>query len=144
MQLSRDIEWSTETAEHIHSGFNVVGRDGATAGAVVLAYPKDRLTAASEVIVGEVVRAALLIWAAFSALSYLLLRLLLGKSQRRLAGLEQVARDGVEPKRRKRPAILAVRRHSGVACSVQKSAGSTPTSSRQRANIRQSFGSSRL
>jgi predicted MFS family arabinose efflux permease len=98
MQLSRDIKWSTETAEYIYSGFDVVGRDGATAGAVVLAYPKDRLTAASEVIVAEVVRTALLVWAVFSALSYLLLRLLLGTSQQRLAGLEQAARDGVEPK----------------------------------------------
>jgi predicted MFS family arabinose efflux permease/HAMP domain-containing protein len=92
MRLSKSVKWSTETAEQIYSGFNVVGRDGATSGAVVVAYPKDRLEAASQTMVAKVVRTALLIWAAFSALSYLLLRLLLGTPQRRLARLEGVAR----------------------------------------------------
>ncbi|MFD1985670.1 MFS transporter [Mesorhizobium newzealandense] len=92
MQLSKSIKWSTETAEQIYSGFNVVGRDGATSGAVVVAYPKDRLEAASQTMVAKVVRTALLIWAAFSALSYLLLRLLLGTPQRRLAHLDGIAR----------------------------------------------------
>ncbi|AZO00603.1 MFS transporter [Mesorhizobium sp. M9A.F.Ca.ET.002.03.1.2] len=92
MQLSKGVKWSTETAEQIYSGFNVVGRDGATSGAVVVAYPKDRLEAASQAMVSKVVRAALLIWVAFSVLSYLLLSLLLGTPQRRLARLEGVAR----------------------------------------------------
>lgn len=92
MQLSKSVKWSTETAEQIYSGFNVVSRDGAASGAVVVAYPKDRLEAASQTMVAKVVRTALLIWAAFSALSYLLLRLLLGTPQRRLARLEGVAR----------------------------------------------------
>ncbi|KUM24499.1 hypothetical protein AU467_29920 [Mesorhizobium loti] len=92
MQLSKDVKWSTETAEQIYSGFNVVGQDGAVSGAVVVAYPKDRLEAASQRMVSKVVRTALLIWVAFSALSYLLLRLLLGTPQRRLARMERVAR----------------------------------------------------
>ncbi|CAN7707115.1 MFS transporter [Mesorhizobium sp. LjNodule214] len=92
MQLSRSVKWSTETATQIYSGFNVVGRDGATSGAVVVAYPKDRLEAASQAIVRKVVRTALLIWAAFSAISYLLLNLLLRTPQRRLARLENVVR----------------------------------------------------
>ncbi|MFC3326628.1 MFS transporter [Mesorhizobium cantuariense] len=92
MRLSKSVKWSTETAEQIYSGFNVVGRDGATSGAVVVAYPKDRLQAASQTMVAKVVRTALLIWAAFSALSYLLLRLLLGTPRRRLARLEGIAR----------------------------------------------------
>lgn len=92
MQLSKDVKWSTETADQIYSGFNVVGRDGGTSGAVVVAYPKDRLEAASQAMASKVARSALLIWAAFSALSYLLLSLLLGTSRRRLARLESVAR----------------------------------------------------
>ncbi|WP_292157763.1 MFS transporter [Mesorhizobium sp.] len=92
MQLSKDVKWSTETGEQIYSGFNVVGRDGATSGAVLVAYPKDRLEAASQAIMRKVVRNALVIWAAFSALSYVLLSLLLGTPQRRLARLEGVAR----------------------------------------------------
>jgi predicted MFS family arabinose efflux permease len=96
MQLSKEIKWSTETPEEIYSGFNVVSRDGTTTGAVVVAYPKDRLIAASQAIAGEVLRTALIIWAVFSALAYLLLRLLLGTSQRRLARLESVASEGGE------------------------------------------------
>ncbi|TIU97624.1 MAG: MFS transporter [Mesorhizobium sp.] len=92
MQLSKDVKWSTETGEQIYSGFNVVGRDGTTSGAVLVAYPKDRLEAASRAIMRKVVRNALVIWAAFSALSYVLLRLLLATPQRRLARLEGVAR----------------------------------------------------
>ncbi|WP_192360167.1 MFS transporter [Mesorhizobium mediterraneum] len=92
MQFSKDVKWSTETGEQIYSGFNVVGRDGATSGAVLVAYPKDRLEAASQAIMRKVVRNALVIWAAFSALSYVLLSLLLATPQRRLARLEGVAR----------------------------------------------------
>jgi MFS family permease len=96
MQLSKDIAWSTETAGEIYSGFNVVGRDGSTTGAVVVAYPTDRLEAASQAIVSKVARTALVIWAAFSALSYLLLRLVLKAPQRRLARLEIVTRGESE------------------------------------------------
>lgn len=91
MELSRDVKWSTETADQIYSGFDVVGRDGAVTGAVVVSYPKDRLETASQTIVAEVVRAALATWAVFSALSYLVLRLLLKTPQRRLEQLEDIA-----------------------------------------------------
>lgn len=94
MELSGSIKWSTETSEDIYSGFNVAGRDGGAVGAVVVVYPKDRLEAASRTILAETIRTALAIWAVFSALSYLALRLLLAAPQRTISRLETALRDG--------------------------------------------------
>jgi predicted MFS family arabinose efflux permease/HAMP domain-containing protein len=88
MEMSDSIKWSTETSEDIFSGFNVVGRDGSVSGSVVVVYPKDRLAAASRTILAETIRTALAIWTVFSALSYLLLRLLLAAPQRTIASLD--------------------------------------------------------
>lgn len=93
MQLSDSIKWSTETSEDIYSGFNVVGRDGSVSGAVVVVYPKDRLEAASRTILTETMRTALTIWVVSSALSYLLLRLLLAAPQRTISSLETASRS---------------------------------------------------
>ena len=72
MGLAEEAWWSTETADAIHSGFNIEGRDrGAMAGAVVVTYPKDRLDAASHAIVRTTIRAAALVWAAASAMDWL-------------------------------------------------------------------------
>jgi len=93
MQLSGGVKWSMETSQDIYSGFNVVGRDGKAGGAVVVVYPKDRLEAASRAILVETIRMALAIWAVFSGLSYLLLRLLLAAPQRTISGLEKASRN---------------------------------------------------
>jgi predicted MFS family arabinose efflux permease len=97
MQLAGDVRWSAETGDAIHSGFNIVPRAGATAGAVVVTYPKDRLNAASRAIRHDTVRAALLIWAAASAIAFVLLHLLLAPQQRSLACLGRFAGDAGPP-----------------------------------------------
>ena len=94
MRLAEEIRWSTETADAIHSGFNIVGRDGAMAGAVVVTYPKDRLNSASRAIVRTTIRAAALGWAAASAMAFLLLHLLLAAQQRSIARLAAFAGGG--------------------------------------------------
>lgn len=92
MQLSDEIKWSVETDENLFSGFDVVGRDGVASGAVMVSYPKDRLETASRAVTTTTLQTAFFIWAAFSVLSYLLLRLLLAAPQRAIAGLETISR----------------------------------------------------
>jgi MFS family permease len=93
MRLSKDIRWSAETTDDIHSAFNIVRRDGTTVGAVVISYPKDRLNVASQSLVRSTARTALLIWAAASGVAFLLLHLLLAAQQRSIAHLDALAAE---------------------------------------------------
>lgn len=91
-QRSETLAWSVETQSEILSGYNIVrGED--VAGAIVVAYPKDRLDAASREISADIFWTALFTWAIFSAASYALLASLLGAPQRAIARLDVLARQ---------------------------------------------------
>ncbi|MFC6521970.1 hypothetical protein ACFQAT_21830 [Undibacterium arcticum] len=95
MKLSRDIRWSTETSDEIFSGFNVAGQDADPQGAVVVVHSKERLEAASNAIIGSIVKTAILIWAAVSFIAFLLLRLLLSAPDRAILPLESLSRGEI-------------------------------------------------
>ncbi|MFP3569981.1 MFS transporter [Paraburkholderia sp. SIMBA_030] len=95
MKLSRNNRWSTETSDEILSGFNIVGADDRVNGAVVVAYPIARLKAASISFIGDIVRTALLIWAAFSLIAFLLLRLILEAPDRAVLHIESLSRGEI-------------------------------------------------
>ncbi|SOE87033.1 hypothetical protein SAMN05446935_7580 [Burkholderia sp. YR290] len=92
MKLSRNNHWSTETADEILSGFNIVSTDDLVKGAVVVAYPKARLKAVSIAFIGGIVRTALLIWVTFSVIAFLLLRLILAAPDRAVLHIESLSR----------------------------------------------------
>mgnify|MGYP000100221006 CR=1 FL=1 len=95
MQLAERPTWSAETETEVFSGRNITGSDGNTVASVVVAYPKDRLAAASGAVLENTVRAALLIWIAFSAVAYLLLRVILTTPRRAIARLDAVAKEPI-------------------------------------------------
>jgi len=95
MKLSRDIRWSAEASDDIFSGFNVLGPDGRTKGAVVVAYPKKRLEAASNAFISSIVKTAFLIWTAFSLVALFVLRLFLAAPDRAVSQLELLSRGEV-------------------------------------------------
>ena len=62
MQFSDDVKWSVETDDKLFSGFNVVGPDGKASGAVIVAYPKDRLESASHEVTAATMQVAFVVW----------------------------------------------------------------------------------
>ncbi len=90
MRLSGDVKWSVETSDHVIGGFNVRRRD-AVVGAVAAAYPKERLDAASRGMRTGTFQAAFLVWLAFSALAFVLLRFLLAAPVRAVATLKALS-----------------------------------------------------
>lgn len=96
MRSSGGVRWSLETSDQLYSGFNVVRRDGQLAGAVVVSYPKRLLHTASQVLAGEVARAAFATWVGFSLLSYIVLRLMMWAPQQRLQRIDDLARGDAD------------------------------------------------
>ncbi len=92
MQLSEGETWNVETETEILSGYKIVGPTGTVAGAVVVAYPKDRLAEASSSVRRATIQNALILWLAFSAAAFLILRVLLATPKRALARVEAMAR----------------------------------------------------
>ena len=89
-QLAEGDEWSVESVTEVYSGFNIK-RAGNVVGSVVVAYPVERLTAASRTVAANTMLAALWVWAVLSAVSFLVLRRMLMRPQQALAGLEDGA-----------------------------------------------------
>lgn len=94
MQLSDEIKWSLESSDQVYSGFNLK-RGDTVVGAIIVAYPTERLAASSRAIKSATLKSALLIWFAFSALALLCLRLLLAAPERAVSELG--ALSPVEP-----------------------------------------------
>ncbi len=97
LRLTDGPAWSIETGGRLFSGHSITDRAGDTVGAVVVAYPRDRYRAASRDMLLRTAQSALLIWAAFAALSYVVLRLLLAAPQRAIARLETSLENGAPP-----------------------------------------------
>ena len=95
MKLSRNNRWSAETSDEILSGFNIVGADDRVKGAVVVAYLKASLEAGSYSFIGDIVRTALLIWAVFSLIAFLLLRLILAAPDQAVLHIESLSRGEI-------------------------------------------------
>ena len=96
MQFSDNVKWSVETNDKLFSGFNVVGRDGKASGAVVVAYPKDRLEKASRQVTVATLQIALVVWIAISLIAYFILRALMAAPQRAIAALDIASRESVD------------------------------------------------
>ncbi len=96
MRLADEVTWGGETETSILSGHNVTTNAGDAIGAVVVVYPKDRLSAASDAVRMDVMRAALLIWFALSAVAFLLLRLILSAPRSAIERLDAISRGDAE------------------------------------------------
>lgn len=90
MQLADEPAWSIETPDELDSGYSIRNRTGHLVGGVVVSYPKDRFASAAEAMAIRTAEAALLLWAVFSALSYLVLKLYLAAPMRAVARLERL------------------------------------------------------
>ncbi len=97
MQLADDPAWSIETPDELDSGYSIRDRAGNLVGGVVVSYPKDRFASAAEAMAVRTAEAAFLLWAVFSALAYLVLRLYLAAPMRAVARLERLVRGQAQP-----------------------------------------------
>jgi len=96
MQFSDDIKWSIETESNLFSGFNVVGRDQKPIGAVVVAYPKDRLEKASRQVTVATIQTAIVVWFVLSLIAYFVMRALMAAPERAIATLDATTRESVD------------------------------------------------
>jgi predicted MFS family arabinose efflux permease len=93
MQFSDDVKWSVETDDKLFSGFNVVGRDKKSSGAVVVAYPKHRLEKASRQVTIATVQISVTVWVVLSLIAFFVMRALMAAPQRALATLDAAASE---------------------------------------------------
>jgi len=90
MRLAAGAAWSLESEDELDSGYSI-RRGGELVGAVLVAYPKDDLERATRAMASSTAQLAVLLWAALSAIAYVVLRLRLAGPVRRLERLEALA-----------------------------------------------------
>ena len=91
-RLSDGPVWSLETVDELDSGYTILNRAGTVVGGVLVSYPKDALVAAADEMIRTTITTALALWAVFSALSFLVLRVALASPIRGLVRLERLSR----------------------------------------------------
>ncbi len=89
LQVADGEIWSFETETELISGYTIHSRPGTPVGAVMVTYPKYILAEASGRMVREMLGRAVIICLGAAALAFLLLRVVLGSPERRLAAVER-------------------------------------------------------